>query len=210
MSLNQFSSTYTALVSTLFETFGDEKLRNLNIKLNNTVKENNTEFLESIIQQWNQEILPVKAKINNRDASIFIDNISVLNDLNLPSLWISNKLSVNSKNYIWMYLSILTLSAEQTNVQNVDIKPPALSETPAALSGGIQDIYEKLPPNIMEKVKNIADEFGQKLESGETSITDLNFSELGQKLFSEISPDDMQNMMSNIGNMISSLNLDKK
>jgi hypothetical protein len=203
----QFSSTYTALVSTLFETFGDEKLRELHEKV---CKGKNQEFIESVILQWNQDILPVKSKINNRDPSIFIDNISVLNDLNLPSLWISNKLSVNSKNYLWVYLGTLTSTAEihNKNQEKLDIKPPDLGNK-NLINGlsGIQEIYENMSPNILDKVKNLADEFGQKIESGETSLSDLNFSDISQKLFADISPDDIQNMMSSVSGLLQNLNL---
>lgn len=185
-----FIETHDALRQTLSETYPDcQQL---------------VAATPDLVARWHSEMQPHASKVATQDKTLMLANVSVLLDLNIPQLWLDNKFTPTSQRYIWLYLGNLCRYAangvdvilEQTKA---DIRPPA--HLPAA-TPGIQQIYEELPPNMLTKVRNIAEKYSADIENGNSSIEDLKFDEISKELFSQIDPREMQQMVTSVGAML--------
>ena len=205
-----FKSTYKALVDTLCDTYDIEDLKTYRTR----VEEMNAwELTRSFYNQvWNCADL-VKA----RDEAIFDGSIEIINSLQIPHLWNTGKLSPNSKKYIWLYLESLLQKCKPEDPDDVnkkDIKPPEESLGSLGSTGstgstapneGIKQIYESLPKGILDKVKAVADKYGEQVESGEKTIEDIRFDEISKELFENMNENDMNSLVGNVGNVLQSL-----
>lgn len=186
-----FLETYDALVKTLIDTY--KECKEMQLESKDMV----------LINEWLSDFQSHGQKLRDHDQSLMLDNIQSLTKLMIPQLWVQGKFSSNSKKYIWQYLNNLYKFATtfiglgKSSTDPRDIEPPSTTKIP-----DIKQIYDELPKNMLEKVKNIADKYSQKIENGETTINSLQFKEISNELFSQINPEEMQEMVSSVGNML--------
>ena len=187
-----FAETYEALLTTLRDTYPECK--------------DLSSPESSISHQWFTEFQGSVDKVHAKDESLMLVNIPVLTALQIPQLWVQGKFTPTSKTYMWMYLINLmnfatsahaSAMAQSTPTDCKDIDPPASLPLP-----GIQKIYDELPKNMMDKVKTIAEKYSQQIEEGEASVDSLQFNEISKELFAQIDPDEMQQMVASVGNML--------
>jgi hypothetical protein len=190
-----FYETYSALNDTLRETYPECK----ELTMSNS---------PDLVYMWNEEMEPHTSKVKRQDHSIMIANLKVLNNMKIPQLWIDGKFTNNSKRYIWMYIENLCKFAAGA-VDNVnpnvtskerDIRPP--SHIPSNSMPGIQQIYDELPKNMLNKVRDIAERYSADIEDGKTSVSDIKFDVISKELFSQIDPEEMQQMVTSVGSML--------
>jgi len=206
--LSGFVSTYRAFVNTLADTYKDNK--ELAVVRQQVTDLKTPEAQIQFLEQWWASISPHVNKIKNQDASLFVGGVQCLLALQLPQLWVSDKLSLNSKKYVWLYLKSLTKNARAFVDSPVgassgsglsDIQPPMeLPDIP-----GIKQIYENMPGGILQKVQSIAERYGQEIESGEKSIENIKFDEISQELFAGLNQEDMKGLVANVGQVLQSL-----
>jgi hypothetical protein len=67
---------------------------------------------------------------------------------------------------------------------------------------GIQQIYDELPKNMLNKVRDIAERYSADIEDGKTSVSDIKFDVISKELFSQIDPEEMQQMVTSVGSML--------
>ena len=228
-TLKSFISTYIAFVSTLADTYTEEKdLHDHRVGLSELAESEKCD----LVMQWWQDIEPHVAMIQSTDAGVFACGVPCLLRLSLPQLWVADKLSPASKNYAWMYLQSLTknsdafvnptdaaLGLEETTAlvdRCKDIQPPmaaaavAASDLPDFQSiPGMKQVYESMPAGIIDRVKSIAERYGGEIDSGEKNISDIKFNEISQELFQGLKPEDMQGLVANVSQALQSLSGDQ-
>ena len=185
-----FSETHAALLQTLKETYPE--------------CQDLVSATPDLVSRWNDEMQPHALKVSSRDKTLMLANVTVLLELNIPQLWIDNKFTATSQTYIWNYLDNLCRFAEaaveqKTTTTERDIRPP-VHLTPNA--PGIKQIYDELPPNMLSKVRDIAEKYSNDIEKGESTIEDLKFDAISKELFSQIDPEEMQQMVTSVGAML--------
>jgi hypothetical protein len=203
--MTEFWTTYNALVTTLGDTFGT-KYTSLCTHQTLCVAASDATKLE-ITSAWQREIQPVRHLIMARNAALFDSTQPLppcLATLCLSRLWVDPALSPTSKRYLWLYLDRLSVHIDTTSPTS-DISPPP--EAPPELSGnaGINKIYESLPANILAQVKKVADKYGDKVQSGEQTLEDIRFDEISKDLFEHMSKEDMNDLVTNVGNVLKNL-----
>jgi hypothetical protein len=199
-SINQdavkaFGETYLALITTLADTYKDKALQSI-VQL---YVEEKKDFLETGQEFWS-DLREHVNKVCQKDERLFSQSIPSLDRLTVTSLWNNRQLSPNSQKYIWMYLSTLIRHARDIDPDEqdpVDIAPPDMPS--------IDKIYDNLPKGVLDKVKQVADKYGEKIESGEQSMDDIRFDEISKELFENMSQEDMSGLVSNVGNVLQSL-----
>jgi hypothetical protein len=139
-------------------------------------------------------------RVTAHDKSLMLANISILLEMQIPQLWLDGKFTATSQHYIWMYLDNLCRFATSSADPRPDISPP--THLPSNAMPGIQKIYDELPKNMLDKVKNIAEKYTADIETGKTSIGDLKFDDISKELFSQIDPEEMQQMITSVGAML--------
>jgi len=189
-----FSETYEALLGTLRDTYPECK----DLK--------DTE--EGVSREWFSQFETELSKVRSKDPSLMLGNIPVLTQLQIPQLWVQGKFTDNSKKYMWIYITNLVNFANSAHASGTipntplssdlkDIQPPANMPLP-----GIKQIYDELPKNMLDKVKNVAEKYSQQIEDGETNVESLKFNEISKELFNQIDPAEMQQMVTSVGNML--------
>lgn len=207
-ALSGFVSTYKAFVNTLADTYKDQKELGEVQKQAQELKAAGTQAEIKLVENWRSNILPHVGKIRGEDASLFVCGVKCLLALKLPQLWVSDKLSANSKKYVWLYLKSLTKNAEAfMGGEEGGASPPNDIQPPMELPNipGIKQIYENMPTGILEKVKSIADRYGEQIDSGEKTIESIKFNEISQELFSDLDPNDMKSLVENVGQVLKSM-----
>jgi len=196
-ALKLFYETYDALVDTLRDTYPCCKLL-----------PDRTEK-EDLVTLWHDEMASHYGEVKTQDKRLMLANVNVLIKLHIPQLWIDGKFSANSQRYIWMYLSNLCKFAAAVNAPNSDepdsetqrdIRPPA--HMPPGTLPGIQQIYDELPKNMLNKVREIAEKYSTEIDEGKGSVEDLKFDVISKELFSSIDPQEMHQMVTSVGNML--------
>jgi hypothetical protein len=192
-AVQSFGKTYEALLTTLVETYKDKDL----FRIRQAYEAENAQELG---QKFWVDIRDDVDKVYRRDPSLFHMSIPFLDHLSITSLWNQDKLSPNSKKYIWSYLHTLVRHAKAIATDltaPVDIAPPDMP--------GMDKMYENLPKGVLDKVKQVADKYGEKIESGEQSMDTIRFDEISKELFENMSQDDMSGLVNNVGNVLQSL-----
>jgi hypothetical protein len=157
-----------------------------------------------LVNRWHAEMQPHASKVATQDKTLMLANVSVLLELNIPQLWLDNQFTPTSQRYVWMYLGNLcrfAAAAVESGQEptTVDIRPPA--QLPGT-TPGIQQIYDEMPPNMLNKVRNIAEKYSADIENGNSTIEDIKFDDISKELFSQIDPKEMQQMVTSVGAML--------
>ena len=185
-----FLETHEALLDTLRETYPDCQ------HLSSATPE--------LVARWHTEMQPHSTKVSTQDKTLMLANVAVLLEMNIPQLWLDNKFTPTSQRYIWGYLENLCRFAagatDSDAATEKDIRPPA--HLSAATAPVIKQIYDELPPNMLSKVRDIAEKYSTDIENGTSSIEDLKFDDISKDLFSQIDPQEMQQMVTSVGAML--------
>lgn len=210
MSHREFSKTYIALVSTLVDTYHNKDLAE---HLHEYKQDPRPEIA---ILFW-EEIKPFMAELTAQDPVFFSRGIAAMDRLTLTSLWSQNKLTVNSQAYVWSYLKTLARHARASieNGKQKDIAPPPKElgkKDPFEDLVGMEQLkglYDKMPRGLLDKVKDVTDKYGAKIESGEETLDSINFDQISKELMASISSEEMSGLIGNIGSVLGSVMKDR-
>jgi hypothetical protein len=189
-----FNETYDALVQTLQDTYPDCK----------DIPERGEEG--DYAGNWHLCMSEHYKRVKEQDKTLMLANVPVLLTLKIPQLWIDGQFTKNSERYIWMYIANLSKFSEATEGGKTpkcfpkDINPPK-HISPETMPG-MQQIYNELPKEMFEKVKMMAEKYSKNIEDGETAVEDLKFDEISKEIFSQIDPDEMQDMVTSVGSFL--------
>ena len=197
-SSDGFTTAYCALLTTLVETYQDKTLAK---HRQNCQAES---VMDAVRDMFWQDLNQHEALVLSNDEKLFSLDIKSLNRLTINDLWTQNKLSTNSKKYIWGYLADLIRKARPHDAP-VDIRPLGGIPPNTDMIGSINAIYQNLPPSILDNVKRVADKYGQKIESGEESIDNIKFDQISKELFSNMNKDELNSLVNEVGGMLQSI-----
>lgn len=206
-ALSAFSATYRALAQTLSNIYPDvTPLQTLETELSTTKDEQ----METTAKAWFKDMQLYTDLVTYQDPGLFAydKKIASIDKFQLPALWNSNKLSSNSKKYLWIYLSQLneasqklmsSLSTTEDNEEDaeskLDIDPPDIS---TLLGSGLPkeflDFYKNVPEGMFSDVSKVAEKYSDKVRKGELKLEDLNFSEISKQMFQSVKMEDFQEM----------------
>ena len=191
-----FYETYDALLNTLRETYtACSKLPDRDPTAN-------------LVATWYEEMRTLVPRVKSCDKTLMLGNIRVLMALHIPQLWIEGKFTANSQKYMWIYIENLCNFSTTASESASDITPAvsgdirAPEHMPPATMPGIKQIYDELPKNMLNKVKDIAEKYSADIESGKTKLEELKFDVISKELFSQIDPNEMHKMVTSIGSML--------
>jgi hypothetical protein len=215
--LQRFKAMYQAFLDTLLDIYPDVK--ELDAWRTSCYSTDTPGFLR-IAEDFRRDL--DGALVRSKDPKLFQLNPTSLARLQLPALWTQNRLSPKSKEYVWEYIQNLLNHAEAAAPR--DIKPPGTlslpssssSSTPSAPPGTpgppdhlpapspdpLETMYSHIPASMLEKVKSVADRYSAQVENGETKLEDLQFQEISKELFNSIDPEEMQQVVQNIGSLL--------
>ena len=201
--ISNFQQTYVAFVDTLVDIYSEfSELNNWK----NEVHSMTTEQFGQIAKDWQSELGPNRKDVLDKQPNVFLKNIPCLHKIHVPQLWVAEKFTENSTKYVWDYLKVLLEQASKivgnTSSPTKDIQPPDISNIQDSLPAGIGELYNKLPKSMLEKVRGVADKYSNQVESGETNLEDLNFSEISKSLIDSINQQEMQQVVQSIGGML--------
>lgn len=194
MTIATFMSNYRALVQALLQQFPDLKGARAQLKKVTELKDEKV-----FVSAWWTHMKPHEVHILAEDYGLFLKDVKPLQDLDLPKLWVSDKLSFNSKKYVWQYLAILVRSArvvcEPKRPHTQDIAPPSMPKA-------VDTLLSSIPTNVLAKVQTIADKYGKQVESGDTPMDAKQFQAVSQELFKSLNGDDFKSLVSSIGGQL--------
>jgi hypothetical protein len=218
-SQSTFATTYIRLLQTLADKYGSE-FKDLRATLRVARQGLSGTNLEKMVVTWNEENAPISSRIADKDEKLFHDSKDdsvpeLWKRMHLPEIWKKSSFSAKSKEYMWLYLISLDRSSSkavsemQENVENGDdIKPPeGIATTPQFNpfgEGGIeglQGIAEALSPDVMKKMKNLANDYSTRLESGECKVDDLGFDAILKDVVKMLEKDDISSLMQNMSGL---------
>jgi hypothetical protein len=189
-----FLETYEALQTTLRDTYPECKdLQPPDSNISST---------------WCSQFQAHGDKVYAKDPSIMLVNIPALIQLQIPQLWVQDKFTANSKHHMWLYLTNLLNFANSANsdvsaVRREETKDKKDIDPPSNLMHtNMMNMYDQIPKNVLDKVKHVADKYVQKMDSGDVNIDGMDFAEVSKDLFSQINPQEMQQMVATVGNML--------
>lgn len=208
--LDSFRETYQAFLDTLVEIYPSiEELNEWRAEFIDMT----TDQVRSLALGWTLQLSPYSAQVKNSEPMIFMKNIPCLMKTTVPQLWVQDKLTTNSKKYVWAYIVSLLENAEAATIQNTgektgdssgkskDIRPLSDNINPENIPG-IGDLYKQLPVSMINKVKKIADKYSNQVENGHTKLEDLKFNEISEELFQEINADEMQEVVKSVSGLL--------
>lgn len=209
-TLQQFRKTYIALVDTLNDIYGSS-VSHLKTVTNKVASYTESEW-KQIIALFEKQLGINHELVERNDSSVFKKNLPCLMELCIPQLWNENKFTERSQQYIWLYLVALLKDARaymstpsptsNSTESKRDIRPPEGTHA----GSEFKEVYDKLPTTLISKVRGIAEKYSQRIESGEESIESLKFSEISNELFQEIDPNEMKEVIANVGGMLQGMN----
>jgi hypothetical protein len=201
--ITNFQQTYITFVDTLVDIYSEFPELNT---WKNEVHSMTTQQFGQIAKEWQSELETNRKDILDKQPNLFLKNVPCLHKIHVPQLWIAEKFTENSKKYVWDYLKVLLEQASNyvgnTPSPMKDIQPPNISNIQDSLPAGIGELYNQLPKSMLEKVRGVADKYSNQVESGETNLEDLNFSEISKSLIDSINAEEMQQVVQSIGGML--------
>ena len=154
------------------------------------------------IHEWKRTVdVPYSKLVFEKDTRLFVQNSSALETLKIGEVWITGKVHKSEAVQLWKLLDTLTSISNKFNgdVEEEEAKTGVSSSPFPDLD--INSIYKNMPVGIMDKIHNVAHNYSEKIEKGETSLETLNLGDISQELFKSINPSDMQRMAGQFGKM---------
>ena len=148
--------------------------------------------LTSLIENYHANMKPFYMRVQSRDATLFAEaeqTVEFLRGLKVSEKW--GDADKDTQDCIYQYLDLINQYSQ------------------------CYHMYKNIPGSMMGKIQNMAMKIATDMQSGTTSLEELNIAQLGQAVVSEIDqdelqsfatsmmadPDSLQNMMSMMGNL---------
>jgi hypothetical protein len=199
-ALRSFEKTYVALVTTLAETYPQDKALS---ETKARVKEWGGRHWKTLASVWAKAATPA----SSRDASVFKRKPSLFQPLRLHAHWPS--FSETSKDYTWRYLEQLARFSVAATAQRSIRAPPNLdghssstTPSPATALPALAGLYKQIPRRMLSQVEHIAEKYGKDIKQDGTGLDKVDFGQISKELFSKIHPQDMQAVMKNMTSLM--------
>ena len=199
-----FQTTYTALVSTLVETYPqDTVLKETQAR----VKAWGPRHWKTLCSVWAKGA-PAFSASSSRDASVFRTKPSLFQPLRLQALWPS--FSETSREYTWRYIEQLVRFSRAT-LPSIRAPPELLhasssssstTPSPAAALPALAGLYNQIPKRMLSQVEKIAEKYGKDIKQDGTGLDKVDFGQISKELFSKIHPQDMQAVIKNMTSLM--------
>jgi hypothetical protein len=156
------------------------------------------------IMLWKTTVNPHIELVDAKNSGLFLENCAALRQLKLGELWMEGLVNNDESQKIWKKIQSMTTIAAAfvCNKKSEDSKNDSKNDS-AIFPGNLDigSIYKNLPSGLMQKIHRVAENYSSKIESGETSLQNMNLGDISQELFKSIDKKEMEQMVGSFGSM---------
>ena len=169
-----FIALAESLLQSLAEVFPECDAVDSGVQLFSRLVKGDAEKEERFLRQCHAVFQKHGQALKNREVHALFeaaDALPVLRDVDLRSKWVDEGFDEASKNNLWQYLQSLKLYAE---------------------------LFCAVPMAVMGKIESVATELGERLQTGQLDLSNLDISSLGQELLGQLGPEELANFESSL------------